>query len=136
MEKLSQFAGAFVGSKILKQFNLQELLAILTGTRASSHKQAAAAQMFLDLTDNPPVADALVEVSVDLLKGRGIDENEVLQLIGSVSPIVGIDPPRGRQELVSGLRTIARRVVAKKAEDTIEHNATVVCPNCKFVHSI
>lgn len=136
MEKLAVLASSYVGGKVMKNFNVPRLIQVLMGNIPSSAKEASVAQLFLDFTSNASTSDAVLEVAFDALRGRGIEENELFTLIGSIAPMLGVDPPQSREQLLNVARLICRRVVAKKAESTISHQATIVCPNCSYVHAI
>lgn len=136
MNAITSFASAYVGGKMMKHMNVHQFPAIVRGEAKASRQQANAAQLFLDLTSNPSVSDAVMEVAVDGLRGRGIGESDLLALAASLAPVLDTDAPKSMKQLMSVARTLAQRVVNAEDTDKIQHAATVVCPRCQYVHAI
>lgn len=136
VNQLGQLTAAFVGGKLVNSLNVGDLIAIARGEQPVSPKQARLLQQYLHLTSNSDLARTVFDMAVDALRGQGIEEANIYKTIGAVAPVIGIDPPRDREQLLKVSRILAERMLETAESADLPQNGVVKCPDCGHVHAI
>lgn len=109
-------------------------LLVLQGRKEPSDFMLKTAKYVAAITGESSNHDGIRTIVLGLAEGKGLNEAQVIELLGSIAPFVGAVPPTDFPTAIATINALAKRII--ESGDDFQLRAITTCPYCSETFTI